>query len=429
MPATVIVGLQWGDEGKGKVIDYLSEGYEAVARFNGGSNAGHTVVVGGTKLAFHLLPSGVLRKKKLLIGNGAVVDPEVLLKELDEVASLNLTLDLLISDRAHLTLGPHKYRDRLEEGRRASSALGTTMRGISPTFSDRASRAGVRAGDLVDDDSLKMAYETFAGWNRALLSGIYGEDGDAIVKDSFDRLREAAPRLRPYIGDVSRMANEILDRGGRMLLEGAQGFYLDVDYGTYPYVTATHTTASYAPAGVGIPSQSVEKVIGVIKAYCTRVGSGPFVSEISGPLSEAIRKKGNEYGTTTGRPRRVGWLDTAAARYAAKASGVTELIITKVDVLGGLDKVLVCDGYRDGDRVVTSPPSTIIQLQRCRPRYIEFDGWPDLGAEGWREAAKGGLGSLPDNLRAYMKAVEGLVGVPIRCLSYGYDRYDTLELT
>ncbi len=295
--------------------------------------------------------------------------------------------------------------------------MGTTMRGISPTFSDRASRAGVRAGDLVDDDSLKMAYETFAGWNRALLSGIYGEDGDAIVKDSFDRLREAAPRLRPYIGDVSRMANEILDRGGRMLLEGAQGFYLDVDYGTYPYVTATHTTASYAPAGVGIPSQSVEKVIGVIKAYCTRVGSGPFVSEISGPLCEAIRKKGNEYGATTGRPRRVGWLDAAAARYAAKASGVTELVITKVDVLGGLDKVLVCDGYRDGDRVVTSPPSTIIQLRRCRPHYVEFDGWPDLGAEGWREAAKGGLGSLPDNLRSYLKAVEGLGGGPHKVCS------------
>jgi adenylosuccinate synthase len=429
LPATVIVGLQWGDEGKGKIIDYLSERYEAVVRFNGGSNAGHTVVVGGTKLAFHLLPSGVLRRKKLLIGNGVAVDPDVLLKELEDVAALNVVPDLLISDRAHLTLGPHKYRDRLEEARRGSSAIGTTMRGISPTFSDRASRAGVRVGDLIDDDSLKMGYETFALWNRALLSGVYGEDGDAIVRDSFDHLRELAPRLRPYIGDVSKLANEILDRGGRILLEGAQGFYLDVDYGTYPYVTATHTTASYAPAGVGIPSRSVEKVVGVIKAYCTRVGSGPFVSEMGGPLSEAIRKKGNEYGATTGRPRRVGWLDAAATKYAAKVSGVTELVMTKVDVLGGLGKVPVCDGYRDGDKAMASPPSTIIQLRRCRPHYVEFEGWPDLGAEGWREAAKGGPGALPDGLKAFLKAVGDLVGVPIRYVSYGYDRDDTLELT
>jgi adenylosuccinate synthase len=428
LPATVVVGLQWGDEGKGKIIDFVSEGFDAVARFNGGSNAGHTVVVGGTKLSFHLLPSGVMRNKRLFIGNGVVVDPEVLLKELDDLASLNIRPDLLISDRAHLTLGPHKFRDRFEEGRRGAFSIGTTLRGISPAFSDRASRVGVRAGDLLEDEALKMAYEAFAGWNRVLINEVYGEDGDAIVKDSFAELKEVAPRLRPYVGDVSAEANDLLSKGGKLLLEGAQGYFLDIDYGTYPYVTATHTTASYAPAGIGIPSQGVQRVIGIIKAYCTRVGAGPFVSEISGPLCEAIRKKGGEYGATTGRPRRVGWFDAVAVRSAANSSGVTELAVTKVDVLGGLEKVPVCDGYMDAGRVVARPPSTIVQLRRCRPHYLEVPGWPDLSPEEWRDKAKGGIGSLPEDLRSYLKMIESSIGLPIRYVSYGYDRADTLEL-
>jgi len=428
LSATVVVGLQWGDEGKGKIIDSLCEGFDAVARFNGGSNAGHTVVVGGNKFAFHLLPSGVLQGKKLLIGNGVVVDPEILLKELDEVASLNLTPDLLVSDRAHLTLGPHKFRDRLEEGRRGAAAVGTTMRGISPTFADRALRAGVRAGDLLDDESLKSAFETFASLNRALISGVYGEDGDAIVKDSMDRVKELAPRLRQYVGDVSKAANDLLDRKGKLLLEGAQGYYLDIDYGTYPYVTATHTTASYAPAGIGIPSQRIEEVIGVIKAYCTRVGSGPFITEMGGQAEEALRRKGNEYGATTGRPRRIGWLDAAATRYAAKASGVTSLALTKVDVLGGLDRVSVCDGYIDGSSLRMEPPSTISALRRCKPHYLEFEGWPDLSPEAWRKLGEGGISALPKNALEFARSVEELVGVRVRYVSYGPDRIDLKEL-
>jgi adenylosuccinate synthase len=428
LPSTVIVGLQWGDEGKGKVIDYLSERFDAIARFNGGSNAGHTVVVNGAKIAFHLLPSGVLRGKRLFIGNGVAVDFEVLLKELDEATSIGLRPDVLVSERAHLTLGAHRFRDRFEEARRGSAAVGTTLRGISPTFTDRAARAGIRAGDLLDDEALKMASETFAGWNKALINNVYHEDGDAIVKESLEALREAAPRLKGLVGDVSAEANGLLEKGRKLLLEGAQGFYLDVDAGTYPYVTATHTTASYAPAGLGIPAQSVKEVIGVIKAYTTRVGAGPFVTELSGPIGEFLRKKGNEFGATTGRPRRVGWFDAVASRYAARSSGATSIVVTKVDVLGGMDKVMVCDRYMDGEKIVDSPPSTIVRLRRCRPHYLEFKGWPDLGAEGWRKVAAGGFDDLPSELQAYLEKVEALVGVPISIISYGYERDDTLEL-
>jgi len=429
LPATVIVGLQWGDEGKGKVIDSLAGNFDAVARFNGGSNAGHTVVVTGTTLAFHLLPSGVLQRKKLLIGNGVVVDPEVLLKELEEVAALNVPVDLMISDRAHLTLGPHKFRDRLEEGRRGSSAIGSTLRGISPTYADRAARTGIRVGDLADDDSLKLAFETFGAWNRALLTRVYGEDGETIAKDSFDRLKEVAGRIRPYIADVSKVANDILARRGKLLLEGAQGFYLDVDFGTYPYVTATHTLAQYAPAGIGVPSQSIEAVLGVAKAYCTRVGAGPFVTEISGQMAESLRKKGAEYGATTGRPRRIGWFDAVAAKYAARASGVTELVLTKVDVLGGLDRVLVCDGYLDGDRTLTEPPSSIVALRRCRPHYREFEGWPDLTAESWRKLGKEGAYALPAKLLTFVEAMRDVVDCPVGYVSYGPDRSDIVRLS
>jgi adenylosuccinate synthase len=307
--------------------------------------------------------------------------------------------------------------------------VGTTLRGISPTFADRAARAGVRAGDLLDDESLKAAFETFSRWNKALLGGVYGEDGDAIVKDSFERLKELAPRVRPFVGDVSKAANDILEKGGKLLLEGAQGFYLDIDFGTYPYVTGTHTIASYAPAGLGIPSQSVEKVFGVIKAYCTRVGSGPFATEMAGPVSDAIRRKGAEYGATTGRPRRVGWLDSAAVRYGARASGATELILTKADVLGGLDKVLVCDGYTDGSGFMIEPPSTTAALRRCRPHYVEFEGWPDLPPDSWRKLGSEGAHALPEKLLSFARAVGDLVGRPVGYISYGSERSDMVRMT
>lgn len=429
MPATAVVGLQWGDEGKGKVVDYMADGFQAIARFNGGSNAGHTVVVDGVKLTFHLIPSGALRRKQLLIGNGVAVDPEVLLQELQELRARGVQPDLVVSDRAHLTLELHKLRDMLDEKRRGASAVGTTLRGISPTFADRASRVGVRLGDLLDGQSFTFATTVSGGWNSALISKVYGGDGKGAVKRSFDRLKEFAAQLRPYVGDAAVKANDVLRAGGNLLLEGAQGFHLDVDFGTYPYVTATHATAGYAAAGLGIPSRSIQRVVGVAKAYCTRVGAGPFVSEFSGELGERIRRRGGEYGATTGRPRRIGWFDAVATRYASLVSGATELALMKVDVLGGLDVVKLCVSYLDGDRQLKLPPPTVSALLRCRPLYKEMRGWPDFKPEEWRAMAGRGPSALPEELRAFILAIEDLVGAPVKLLSYGPERGDMLELS
>lgn len=429
VPATAVVGLQWGDEGKGKIVDYLAERFDAVARFNGGSNAGHTIVVGGEKLAFHLLPSGAIRRKKLIVGNGVVVDLEVLLKEIDDLESRGLHPDLVVSDRAHVTLRLHRLRDAWEERRRGSDAVGTTLRGISPTFADRAARVGIRMGDLLDKDAFRRAASLLEGWNQALASGVYHEDGPSVTRDSLERAASAADGMERVVGDASSAACDVLDCGGSLLLEGAQGFFLDIDFGTYPYVTASHTTAAYAAAGLGIPPQSIRNVIGVVKAYCTRVGSGPFVTETKGEAGDALRKKGDEYGTTTGRPRRVGWFDAVACRYAVRVSGVTSLALTKVDVLGGTKSIPICVAYRIDGSTIRVPPSRLTDLQRCEPVYEYCDGWPDLRPEEWREAAQRGLKGLPPGVRSYVKKIEDLSGAPVKLISYGFERNDLLELS
>ena len=418
----ILVGGQWGDEGKGKIIDLLSEGADMVIRSQGGNNAGHTVVSAGQEFRFHLIPSGILfPNAACVIGNGVVLDPRVLLEEMEQVESRGISIDrLLISDRAHLIMPWHPILDRLEEEQRGDDRLGTTWRGIGPAYADKIRRIGFRAGDLLKPRFLekKLGF-VLAKIKNPILRDLYGIeplDREQILRE----YTEYGERLRPFLRDIFPIVHEALARGDRILLEGAQGSMLDLDFGTYPYVTSSSPSAGGALIGSGIPPTRVDLTLGVFKAYSTRVGYGPMPTELLDPLGEQIRSVGKEFGTTTGRARRVGWFDAVVARYTVALNGIQSMALTKLDVLDELDPIRICTGYRSKGELLRYPMSNISHLKHCEPVYEELPGWRSATSSARKPE------DLPKAARAYLDRISELSGAPVDILSVGAARDQTI---
>ena len=429
MPLDIIVGSQWGDEGKGRVVDLLSARADYVARYNGGDNAGHTVTVGGSTFRLHLIPSGIIHPHTTgLIGNGLVVNPSTLLDEIHSLEASGIRVTparLRISYAAHVLTPAHRALDAAQEMARGRQSLGTTLRGIGPAYTDKVSRSGLRMGDMLNLESFRDAVEEhLANINTQITKIYYAEPLD--VQAVANQLIDQARLLRPYIADVSALLAEALARGERVLAEGAQGTLLDLDHGSYPFVTSSNPTAAGALIGLGVGMGCAERIIGVTKAFQTRVGAGPFPSEVSGEIADLLRGTGehpwDEFGTTTGRPRRVGWLDLVLLRYAARINGFTELTITKLDILTGLNPLKIAVAYRDNGRTLKELPFGPGELSKFKPVYEEMPGWQqDLGsARRWEQ--------LPPQARAYILRIEELSGVPVRLISVGPERDQVIEI-
>jgi adenylosuccinate synthase len=423
MPAIVIVGAQWGDEGKGKATDLLGDRVDYVVRYQGGNNAGHTVVIGDESYALHLLPSGALSDHATsVIGNGVVINPEVLIAEIDGLAARGVWRDrLLISADAHLIMPHHVALDKVTERYLGNARIGTTGRGIGPAYSDKAARVGIRMQDLFDPGILRQKLELVLREKNQVLAKVYNRRGiDA------DRVGEQylafAERIGRYIADTGLVLNKALDDGQVILLEGAQATLLDVDHGTYPFVTSSSPTAGGACAGSGIGPTRITRVIGILKAYTTRVGAGPFPTELTDDRGEWLRKTGGEYGVTTGRPRRTGWLDTVIARYATRVNGLTDYFITKLDILSGLEKVPVCVAYDVHGVRHDEVPMTQTDFHHARPVYEYLDGW-------WEDIATAtSFAALPAAARAYVRAIEEMIGAPVAAVGVGPRRDQTLKI-
>ncbi len=426
MPCAVIVGAQFGDEGKGKIVDYYSKDADVVVRYQGGCNAGHTVVVGEETFKFHLIPSGVVQGKRVVIGNGVVIDLEVLSKEIDFLKSKGKKLNLLISDRAHITLPFHKMLDGIEESSRGKSRVGTTKRGIGPTYADKIARFGLRVIDLLDDDILKEKLDFLIPIKQKTLTYVFDSSENISEKNVLNYCLKYRERIKNYVGDASLEINKAIEQGKKVLLEGAQGTLLDVDHGTYPFVTSSNPTIGGALTGSGIGPKHINKVIGVMKGYITRVGGGPMPTELKDEVGEKIREKGKEFGTTTGRPRRCGWFDCVILRYALRINGLDGLAITKLDVLGGLKKVKICTSYEYDGKKIEELPTDLKVLEKCKPVYEELDGWDDLSAEEWKELSKKGYYALPEEVRNYLKRIEEIADIPIFLISVGPEREATI---
>ncbi len=423
MPAIVVVGAQWGDEGKGKATDLLGDSVDYVVRYQGGNNAGHTVVVGDESYALHLLPSGVLSKHSIpVIGNGVVVDPAVLLKEIDDIQARGVSCHrLLISANAHLIM-PHQVAlDKVTERYLGQARIGTTGRGIGPTYADKAARMGIRVQDLFDPAILNQKLELVLREKNQVLTKVYNRRGidAATVADQYI---EYGKRLARYVADTGLVLNQALDDGKVVLLEGAQATLLDVDHGTYPFVTSSSPTAGGACVGSGLGPTRITKVLGILKAYTTRVGAGPFPTELTDAQGEWLRKTGGEYGVTTGRERRTGWFDAVIARYATRVNGITDYFLTKLDVLSGLEKVPVCVSYKTEGIVSSEVPMTQTEFHHAKPVYEYFDGW-------WEDiSAARELSQLPPNARAYVLALQDMIGAPVAAIGVGPRRDQTIQL-
>jgi adenylosuccinate synthase len=413
-----VIGAQWGDEGKGKIVDLLTPRFSFVARYQGGHNAGHTVYVQGRKFVLHLIPSGILHPNvTCIIGNGVVVDLEALFTEVDGLASNGIDVDgrLLVSDKAHLILPYHRELDILSEARRGDRKIGTTSRGIGPAYEDKIARRGLRVCDLRHPEAVAAhVRENVIARNKVLPEPHL--DWEA-VRDDLLRLGQ---RLRPWIADTSAVLIDAMQAGRAVLFEGAQGTLLDIDHGTYPFVTSSNGSAGGVCTGLGVPPKAVEGVLGVAKAYTTRVGEGPLPTELHDELGHRLRESGQEYGASTGRPRRCGWFDAVAVRYAARINGLDALALTKLDVLDDLDTLDICTGYRCGDRVITDFPADLQVLGGCEPVYESMPGWtrPTKGVRRFAE--------LPEAARAYIRRLEEVTGVPAAIVSTGSDRDDTI---
>jgi adenylosuccinate synthase len=423
MPAVVIVGAQWGDEGKGKATDLLGDDVDYVVRYQGGNNAGHTVVIGDESYALHLLPAGVLSSKATpVIGNGVVIDPAVLLEEMDGLQARGVSCDrLLISANAHLIMPHHIALDKVTERYLGSARIGTTGRGIGPTYSDKVARTGIRVQDLLDPGILAQKLELVLREKNQVLTKVYNRRG-IDAKAAADEYLAYFQRLHRYVADTGLVLNQALDQGKVVLLEGAQATQLDVDHGTYPFVTSSSPTAGGACVGSGIGPTRISKVIGIVKAYTTRVGAGPFPTELTDASGEWLRKTGTEYGVTTGRPRRTGWFDAVIARYATRVNGITDYFITKLDVLSGLEQVPVCVAYDVNGTRHDDVPMTQTEFHHAVPVYEYLDGW-------WEDISSAReFGELPRNAQAYVKALEDMIGAPLAGIGVGPRRDQTLQL-
>ncbi|SUO03321.1 adenylosuccinate synthetase [Faecalicoccus pleomorphus] len=422
MPSQVIVGTQWGDEGKGKIVDVLAQKADMIVRFQGGDNAGHTVIVQGKKHVLHLLPSGVLNPNALcVIGPGVVCNPFVLLKEMETLKQGGLTCDhIIISDRAQMLMPYHCYQDELEE-QSASHKIGTTKKGIGPCYADKYARRGIRFHEFIDFESFKVRLKECLDFKNKLFTKVYdgkAMDYDQMVKD-FEAIYD---QIVPMIKETTHIVNEALDEDKIVLFEGAQAAMLDINYGTYPYVTSSSPTSAGVTTGACVAPNRIQTVVGVVKAYSTRVGEGPFVTELNDETGQWIREKGFEYGATTGRPRRCGWLDLLVVKHATMMNGLTDIVLTKIDVLSGLDKLYVCTGYEIDGKVYDYIPSDQAMVAKAKPIYKEFDGWKkDISKmESFDE--------LPENCKAYIRFIEEFTGVRMSMVSVGPDRVNNIYI-
>ena len=420
MTSVVVVGTQWGDEGKGKITDFLSQDAEVIARYQGGDNAGHTIVIDGKKFKLQLIPSGIFYPEKIsVIGNGVVVNPKSLVKELAYLHEEGVSTDSLrISDRAHVILPYHIKLDQLQEAAKGDNKIGTTNKGIGPAYMDKAARVGIRIADLLDRDVFAERLRINLEEKNRQFTKLY--DAEALsFDDIFEEYYEYGQQIKQYVTDTSVILNDALDNGKRVLFEGAQGVMLDIDQGTYPFVTSSNPVAGGVTIGSGVGPSKIDKVVGVCKAYTSRVGDGPFPTELFDEVGDRIREVGHEYGTTTGRPRRVGWFDSVVMRHSRRVSGITNLSLNSIDVLSGLDTVKICVAYDlDGERIDYYPAS-LEQLKRCKPIYEELPGWSE-DITGVRH-----LDELPENARNYVRRIGELVGVRISTFSVGPDRDQT----
>lgn len=419
MPGTVIVGTQWGDEGKGKIVDLFTEYVDVVARFQGGNNAGHTLVVDNERTILHLIPSGILhRGVRCIIGNGVVIDPMVFIQEAENLQKKGFLKDkrqLLISNRAHIILPYHKLIDILRERKRGSDKIGTTGRGIGPAYEDKMSRIGIRVGEFLNKNRFEESVDKILPDKNIYIQKVLG--GKAIRKADLLKLqRHCARRMFPYVQDTSVKIDQWLKENKQILFEGAQGTSLDVDHGTYPFVTSSNTVAANAVIGTGIGPQAISQVIGVSKAYTTRVGGGPFPTERTDVTGSRLRDRGGEYGATTGRPRRCGWLDLVVLKHALRTNGLTGIALTKLDVLSGFKKIKVCTAYRYRGKIFNELPSDLKILESCRPIYKEYRGW-DEDIRNVRSFNK-----LPQQAKTYIRKIEKTLKVPIVLVSVGPER-------
>lgn len=425
MPSFIVLGAQWGDEGKGKMTDYLAEDADVVVRFQGGNNAGHTVVVGEKEYKLHLIPSGILYADKLnVIGNGVVIDPEALFSEMDYLHGLGEVITperLVISDRANVIMPYHKILDGLKEQARGKNDIGTTKKGIGPCYTDKVERCGIRICDLIKPEVLREKLEAYLPDKNNIIVKVYG--GEALdLEEVYKTYKEYGERIKPYVVDASVKVFDSIKADKNVLFEGAQGTLLDIDYGSYPYVTSSNTTAGGVCNGIGIGPTMINSVVGIGKAYTTRVGKGPFPTELNDETGDWIREKGFEYGVTTGRSRRCGWLDLVILKSGARISGLTSLAVTKIDTLAGLDKLKVCVGYKLDGKVIDYFPASLEDLAKCEPVYEEFDGWD----ESIKDARS--FDELPENAKKYLRKMEEFTGVKISIVSVGPKRDQTIRV-
>lgn len=420
--ATVVLGAQWGDEGKGKITDYLSKKADLVVRYQGGDNAGHTVEIGDQQYKLHLIPSGILYGNKVcVIGNGVVVNPKSLLKEIKYLNDRGIDTDgLRISDRAHIILPYHIELDRLQEERRGKSKIGTTVKGIGPCYKDKVERSGLRLCDIFYKESFEQKLRANIKAKNEIIVKLYDAEAlneDEIVSEYMNYFEE----VKKYVVDTTALLNKAIEDDKKVLFEGAQGTLLDIDFGTYPYLTSSHPTTGGVSIGTGVSPFALNGAIGVVKAYTTRVGKGPFPAELFDEMGDLIREKGHEYGTTTGRSRRCGWLDVVMLRYSAKLNGLTSLVVTKLDTLAGIEKLKICTGYKLDGKMVSDFPASLETLARCKPVYEEVDGWAEDEMKNIETYEQ-----LPENAKKYIKRIEELVGVNVDIASIGPKRSETL---
>jgi adenylosuccinate synthase len=422
MPVTAVIGAQWGDEGKGKIVDMLAEEARVVVRFSGGDNAGHTVVNPHGEFKLHLIPSGIFSPGATsIIGNGVVINPSVLIDEIDQLNKRGVdTSRLYISDRAHLIMPYHTLLDGLEEEARGGKAIGTTRKGIGPAYADKVARLGIRAGDLLDKEVLRERLSSVLDYKNTILTKVYSAT-PLSLDDVYRQYCQHAERLSSHIGDTTAMLAEALNRNEPVLLEGAQGALLDPDFGTYPYTTSSSPLAGGGCLGAGLGPGQLTHILGVFKAYCTRVGGGPMPTELKDKTGDAIRECGQEYGTTTGRPRRCGWFDAVAARLSTRINGFTSAAITRLDVLDAQPKLRICTGYKLGGKTIDNFPSSVTALERCQPVYEDLPGWETQIADVRQ------FEDLPAQAQRYVNRLEELIGCPASLISVGFRREQTIQ--
>ncbi len=424
MPNIVVVGAQWGDEGKGKIVDFLTEKADVVARYQGGHNAGHTVVINNEKFILHLIPSGILHSGKIcLIGNGVVVDPAALIEEMNGLKKRGIDIDrnLFLSKNAHLIMPYHMAIDEESERSKGTKKIGTTGRGIGPTYVDKMARIGIRVVDLLYPEVFREKLTANLSNINNLLECLY-RASKFEVEDIYSEYMGYAERLSGYIADTDIIINKMIGENKNILFEGAQGTMLDIDHGTYPYVTSSNAIAGGACTGLGVGPTKITGVLGVAKAYTTRVGGGPFPTEIGGPLGDKLRERGGEFGATTGRPRRCGWLDMVVLRHSARINGLTGFAITKLDILDGLEKIKICTGYRHEGKIYDEFPKEVAVLEECEPLYEEVDGWKE-STIGIRE-----FNGLPKAAQSYIRMIEKILGVEVQIISTGQKREEIIML-